>query len=246
MLPPTIRFIPHIFIVILLNIFSLEPVLADNLDSSSFQIDMGTINITGGSKSSNSYKLNDTVGQTFQGPFDSAGYKVRAGFQYLSQPKPFTFVISNLSMNFGSLIPSNFHNLSHTLTVSNAPKGYVVKAVEDHPLQIRNTAYTIPNSTCDVATPCAIADANIWSSTSAYGFGYNMSGQDVDTSDFVNSNYYRPFANAALNQTPASLMSKNSYTTTSTATVNYRINISGSQAAGFYQNQIQYIAVPTF
>lgn len=234
-----------LFLTIISVLFS-PPILADNLDSNSYQIDMGTINITGGSKSSDSYKLNDTVGQTFQGPFDSAGYKVRAGFQYLVQPQPFTFIISNLSMNFGSLIPNTFQNLSHTLTVEGAPKGYVVQAVEDHPLQINNTSYTIPNVSCDLATPCTINDANIWTNTSTYGFGYNMSGQDVDTADFVNADYFRPFANASQSQTPATLMRKTSYTTSSTATVNYRINISGSQAAGFYQNQIQYIAVPTF
>ena len=41
-------------------------------------------------------------------------------------------------------------------------------------------------------------------------------------------------------------MSKSAVTTGSTATVTYKANVSGSQAAGTYENIVQFIATPTF
>ena len=86
--------------------------------------------------------------------------------------------------------------------------------------------------------------ATAWTDNTRYGFGYNVSGSDADT-EFVNSTYFRPFPIQGTDQ-PSLVMSKNSATASSSATVTYKINISGSQAAGTYQNGIQYIAIPAF
>ena len=208
---------------------------------------MGTINMTGGSQTSNGYKLNSTVGQTFQGQFDSTGYRVRAGFQYVMSIRPFSFSISSLAINFPTLIPGTPSTQTNNLTVSNfSAYGYTVKTIEDHPLQIYGSTQIIPNTACDTGTPCTLTTANLWTLGTTYGFGYNMSGQDIDTSVFVNSNYYRPFPNARNNDSPATVMLNSLATNSSTATVTYKVNISGNQAAGQYQNSIQYIAVPAF
>ena len=220
--------------------------LADNLISPNFQIKMGTINITGGEKSSASYKVTDTVGQTFQGQFDSAGFTIKAGFQYIYSRIPFTFTISNLDLNFGSLVPGTPSLLTNILTVTTGSAfGYSVKALEDHPLRLINGATTIPDTSCDLALTCTQTDATPWTTGTAYGFGYNVQGTDVDTVDFVNNSYFRPFPIQNLDL-PATIMSRSGIATDSAATVTYKINISGSQAAGTYQNNIQYIAIPAF
>lgn len=233
-----------IFCVLLLS--TSQKIQADNLNSASFWIKMGTINMTGGQKTSSSFTLNDTVGQTFQGAFDSTGYKVRAGFQYVRPNIPFRFIISSLDINFGTVAVGIGSTAANTLTISNGSSGYAVRVLEDHPLRLIGLANTIPNTTCDGGTPCTISAANIWNSSSYFGFGYNMSGQDVNTSDFVNSTYFKPFPNDSGSESPVTVMSRNSVTKSSVATVTYKVNISGSQAAGKYQNSIQYIATPTY
>lgn len=219
--------------------------LADNLTSPSFDIKMGTINITGGSKSSASYTLNDTVGQTAQGEFNSAGFTVKAGFQYVYDPNPFTFTISDIDLDYGSLIPGTPSTLTNILTINTGSAyGYAVKAIEDHSLKLISGTDTIPDTSCDLATPCTITDATVWTDNARYGFGYNANGTDADT-EFVNNTYFRPFPIQGTDQ-PVTVMSKNTPATNSNVTVTYKVNISGSQAAGTYQNGIQYLAIPAF
>ncbi len=234
-------------IILILDLFQPLAVHADNLTSPNYNVQMSTLNITGGNKSSGSYKLGDTVGQTFQGQFDSAGYTIKAGFQYINSLIAFRFLISTTNINFGSLTPGSPSTQNHTLTVSNGSAyGYTVKAIASDQLTLAPSGpTTIPATSCDLATPCTISDANVWSSSSRYGFGYNMSGTDVDTADFVNNTYYRPFGTLANNDTPATIMQRASVTTSSTATITYKINISSTQAAGEYQNGIVFIATPS-
>lgn len=237
-------------LIYLITMFSFVPsIFADNLKSSAFEIQMSTINITGGRKSNEdeSINLTDTVGQTFQGQFNSAGYVILAGFQYINTLIPFSFRISDLDIDFGSLVPgAPDAPQTNVLTITTGSAfGYSVKAIEDHPLRRSDDTTTIPDTACDLATPCTTSNADVWADNARYGFGYNMSGADVDTTDFVDSTYYRPFPVQNIDD-PAIVMSDTGIATSSSATVSYKVNISGSQAAGTYQNSIQYIAIPSF
>jgi hypothetical protein len=62
--------------------------------STNYIIDFGNFNMTSGSKSSTSYKVTDTVGQTAPGEYLSTGYKVGAGFQYIYALPRFSFRIT--------------------------------------------------------------------------------------------------------------------------------------------------------
>jgi hypothetical protein len=244
-----IYLITSLFSLIFFTALSQTSVSADDLKSPAFEIQMSTINITGGRKSnlSGTINLTDTVGQTFQGRFDAAGFVILAGFQYINSVIPFSFKISDLDIDFGSLVPEVPSTQSSVLTVTTGSAfGYSVKAIEDHSL--KNSAdgiTTIPDTVCDLATPCLQTDADVWADNTRYGFGYNMSGVDVNTTDFVDATYFRPFPIQNVDQ-PAIVMSKGGVATSSAATVTYKVNIEGAQAAGTYQNSIQYIAIPSF
>ena len=243
-----IYLITLIFSLFIFTVFEVTSTSADNLASPNFEIQMSTINITGGNKSnlSGTINLGDTVGQTFQGRFDGSGFVIQAGFQYINTIIPFSFKVSSLDIDFGSLVPGIPSTRSNVLTVTTGSAfGYSVKAIEDHPLRRGDGTTTIPDTSCDLATPCLLTDANVWADNTRFGFGYNMSGADVNTADFVNSTYFRPFPVENVDQ-PAIVMSKGGIATSSAATVTYKINISGAQAAGTYQNAIQYIAIPSF
>lgn len=223
------------------------PAWAANMNSDNYELQMGTFNMTGGKKESTGYKLLDSVGQTAPGEYDSAGYIVKAGFVYIKTLIPFFFSISDLSIDFGSLSPTTPSTQNNTLTVSSgSASGWQVTAFENNPLQIPGTSTQIPDTTCNGnGNTCDQVTAKIWTDNSKYGFGFNMSGNDIPA-DFIDSTYYRQFADASSPESPQIVMSSNDVGTNRQATVTYKVNVSTLQTAGNYENAITFICTPGF
>lgn len=218
---------------------------AESMRSDSYEIEMGNFNMTGGGKSSPGYKLLDSVGQTAPGKYESSGHIIKAGFVYIKSIIPFGFSISDLTADFGTLSPNIPATQSATLTVSaGGAGGYRVTAFENHPLRIINGTTAIPDATCNDGA-CTQSAAGIWDLNWKYGFGFNMSGSDVPA-DFISSKYYRHFSDQSLNETSQEVMGSNNVGRNRTATVTYTVKISAIQAAGDYDNFINYIATPGF
>jgi len=231
-----------IITVILITPSAVEGVAS--MESDSYKLKFPNLNMTSGSKSSTNYNILDTVGQTAPGEYASSGFYVKAGFPYIKTIIAFAFTISDLSIDFGTLTPSTFSTLTNTLTVSSGGAGgYAVVASEDHPLQLQGTATNIPDTNCD--TSCSETVAAVWTNTSKYGFGYNMSGNDVPAA-FVNSTYYKQFANQAALESNQIVMSSSNVGKNRVATVTYKVNISPTQSAGDYENSIMFLATPTY
>lgn len=218
-------------------------VRGETMESSNYRIRMGNFNMTSGVKTSASYSLTDTVGQTAAGLFTSAGYSVKAGFQYIYTLYDFSFTISKLTIDLGTLTPNSFATDSHTLTVSAPGQGYSVTAYETAKLKNANSD-SIPDTSCDSGT-CDESTAGVWTSTAATGFGYNMTGDDIPAT-FTDSTYFRPFPDFSLAETPATVMTTSIAGRDRTATVTYQANISPTQAAGDYETSIIYIATPVY
>ena len=221
----------------------VKQVGAETMSSESYKIIFGNFNITAGTKTSSSYTLTDTVGQTAAGEFNSSGYTVKAGFQYLYALYDFSFSISDLSIDFGSLTPGTPATATNVLTVSAPGVGYAVSVFENHPLESEN-GDQIPDTTCDDGS-CTEAQAAPWTLNTTYGFGFNLSGDDV-ASDFVNGNYFRQFANQAGGESPQVIMSSSQAGKNRQATVTYKVNIGGDQAAGDYSNYLVFVATPSY
>lgn len=224
----TSKIIIFLFFLILEFRVFIFPVYAQHFESNSFIIDWGNFNMTSGTKASTLYRLSDTVGQNAPGQYDSDHYTLKAGAQYAYDRNfPFSFSISSLQINFGSLVIGIASTATNTLTVSSpAGHGYQVNASDNHPLR-NSLGTTIP----DIA-------AGVW--TTEFGFGFNASG--VGTSVyFPGSSYYRPFS-----ATPQIVMLENTPQENRQATITYRINISSLQQEGTYENAIIYTAVPNY
>lgn len=241
---------PKLFAVFLLSTFYFilstpisEKAGAETMNSNNYTIRTGNFNITSGLKSSATYSLTDTVGQTVASYFSSTGYHVRAGFQYLYTLYNFSFSISDLSINL-SLTPNFFSTDSHNLVVTAPGQGYSVSVYETEKLKLSGGTDTIPDTTCDSGT-CTETSAGVWSTASNNGFGYNLTGNDI-SADFTNSNYFRPFPDYSLGENPATIMSSVEAGKNRTATVTYKLSPSGSQASGTYYTNIIYIATPTY
>jgi len=241
--------------VILFSLFFLSSIYhlgsrisyAVRMDSFSFRIESAGVHDAAGNKSSTNYNLSDTVGQLAAGEFSSTGYTIKAGFQYIRSIIPFRFSISNIRINFGSVIASNPVTDTSNLTVSFGGAGqYQVTVQELGPMTSLVGGNTIPDTTCNGgAQTCNETTAKIWTSTSAYGFGYNMSGQDIP-SDFTDSTYYRPFPDRLLSESPAIVMSNTSVGRNRQSTVTFKLNVSPVQTAGTYQTVINFVATPSY
>lgn len=222
---------------------------AINMSSPAYEIDMSNLNMVSGRKSGSGLVVSDTVGQTAPGRYDSTGYVVKAGFQYIHSILPFSFTISDLSIDFGSLTPGTPATLENTLSVTaGSAGGWQVTAFENHEMRNQTESAEIPDAKCNdpVADPCTPTDAKVWTDNDDYGFGYSISGDNVDTDDFVDDSYFRPFANQEESESPAEIMASSESTSSATATVTYKVNISPQQSAGNYQNYLVFIATPTY
>lgn len=224
------------------------PLSAEELKSDSYIIQFGNFNTTSGEKSSASYNVTDTVGQTGSGPFGaygSSGYFVGGGFQYIYQIDTFRFTISKIAIDLGTLTPGVHNTGSHTLTITTkGAGGYTIYAYELHPLRTLGGVDVIPDTTCDAGT-CTDTTAQVWITPTIPGFGFNMTGDDIPA-DFVNSNYFRPFADISAADTMQVVMSSANIANQRQSTVTYKAGVSGSQAAGSYQTGVVYVAVPGY
>ncbi len=220
-------------------------VQADRLESDSYVIQFGNFNITSGEKSSASYNVTDTVGQTGSGPYSSTNFFLGSGFQYIYQIGTFSFSISDLSIPLGTLVSGVHSSDTNVLTISTrGAGGFTVYGYETNPLRLTQGGAEIPNTTCDAGT-CTYTTAQAWTNQNIAGFGFNANGATA-ASDFTNSTFFRPFANNELAQPMQPVMTSPNIAEDAAVTVTYKAGISGTQAAGDYQTSIIYVAVPGY
>ncbi|MBI2051404.1 hypothetical protein HYT33_01445 [Candidatus Roizmanbacteria bacterium] len=227
-------------------VLSFGSVFAANYESERYRIQFGEVNIGGANLNSANYDLSVSLGQTAAEEFQSQGYIVKAGFQYLHSIIPFQFSITDVSIDLGTLSPNKPQTAQTTLIVSFGGAGqYQVTAAEENPLRALS-GKTIEDTSCNgEAHTCTDTSAKLWTSNASYGFGYNMSGDDVPQ-DFINSNYYRPFPDLSNNEPPQIVMSNQDVGKNRQAVVTFKANISPSQEVGSYQTVVKFTATPSY
>ena len=220
--------------------------VSSSMKNSSYILRTGNFNTAAGRSTGSGTNLNITVGQLSPGLYTGANFKLRAGFQYIPGGIPFSFSISSSSINFGLLEPTNPVTRTNILTVSNRSSGgYVVSSTEDHELKTPEGAL-IPDTTCDSGT-CNETASGTWSNTLTYGFGYRCDGVGTNycADDFSDSAAFKQFANRANSEDQQTVM-KGTSGRNHKSQITYKVNVSGSQAAGYYTNTITYVATPTY
>ncbi|NCN83175.1 MAG: hypothetical protein GW947_04390 [Candidatus Pacebacteria bacterium] len=228
---------------------ALAPVLAERLESDSYVIQFGNFNVTAGEKSSASYKVTDTVGQTGAGPYGEYGvssYFIGGGFQYIYQIDQFSFSISKLTIDLGELTTGahNTDDLTLSITTRGAG-GYAVYTYETKPLTHQDGSHTVADTICDSGS-CTEAAAGLWTNVNVGGFGFNATGADA-ASDFLTTDHFRQFADNSTAETMQSIMSSSDIVEDETVVVTYKAGLStASQAAGRYETATVYVAVPGY
>lgn len=234
-------------VILLLTLVS--PAQADRMDSDNYTITFGNFNVTSGKKTDGvNFTLTDTVGQIANGPYGeygSSSFFVGSGFQYIYQINEFSFTITDVTIDLGTVLPNTHNTATHDLIVNTkGAGGYVVYAFEAHPLRHSTGSFDIPDTSCD-ASNCTISSANVWTNTSIPGFGFNMTGDDI-SADFINSTYFRPFADQESADAMQPVMESANVAEDRTSTVTYKVGVDVNQAAGDYQTNINYVAVPGY
>lgn len=221
---------------------------AESLRSDSYVISFGNFNITSGEKTSETYRLTDTVGQTGAGPYGEygvSGYFLGGGFQYIYQIKDFSFAISDINIDLGELTVGTHNSDTNQLAITTrGAGGYVVYAYETHPLLHSDNTSTVADTLCDSGS-CSETAAGLWTNTSVGGFGFNVNGDDVPA-DFSTPNHFRQFADASSAESMQAVMSSENIARNAEATVTYKAGLSGNEPAGLYQTAIVYVAVPGY
>lgn len=176
-----------------------------------------------------------------------ASYTVRQGFPLLKSNLPFTLSLSSPTINFGTLNAGEAITRTVVLNVSNpSTYGYQIIASQNNSLKTPD-GQEIHDTTCDAGT-CTQSLASEWINPLTYGFGYrcdNLEGNDC-ASDFENKTYYKQYSNLKASENPQSIMSSNNSGKNSKTQITFKINVSGTQSQGIYQNEIFHIAVPNY
>jgi hypothetical protein len=235
-----------LFLISYLLTPNLYFVRAERLTSPNYRILFGNINIGGKEGTSTGYRLDSSLGQNAAKKFISTGYIVKAGFQYIHTLYRFAFSLSDISIELGTVVPNTPATGQLVATISHRGQGYEVKVIEDHPMRVVLGANEIADTVCNGgAQTCTTTSAAPWTSASAYGFGYNATGNDI-SADFTDATYFRPFPNEEAPASAVTFMSSNAAARNRQATVTFKLNVSPLQGAGTYQTVVNFIAVPKY
>lgn len=233
---------------ILFCLFYVSTIKAQtSMSNSSYVIRFPNLNSFAGKPTNASYKLGITGGQIAPGLYSGTNYKVRAGFQYIKSIIPFSFAISSIFVDFGPIAPGTPVTRTNFLTISNGSAyGYTVLARENHQLMVNASGALIPDTTCDSGS-CNEQTASVWSSLTTYGFGYrcdNITGADCQ-SGFSNPANYKQFASSVSAELAQPVMRGVNVGRNIQSQITYKVNVSSTQPAGYYENAITFIAVPS-
>lgn len=160
------------------------------------------------------------------------------------------------SVAYGELSSTDtFYHACNDLTVStNAGNGYAVTGQETTSLYDSGTDTTIDDA--GVETSMSESATDLWATTTDNGFGYacaDISGSDCS---MTSTSWYREFACMSStdsecnpgsgSETAQTLMENAGDVSGNQSRIEYKVNVSGTQAAGSYSNTIVYIATPTY
>ncbi|HSX08589.1 MAG TPA: hypothetical protein VLF93_00365 [Candidatus Saccharimonadales bacterium] len=158
----------------------------------------------------------------------------------------FSVTISQNIVDYGILSSTNPVIRTSTISFSDLGLGAEILTYEDHPL-LSSKNDTIQNTSCDNGS-CTSLIAAAWSNTLTYGFGYRCDDYNANLCDdqFNTSNYFKQYPEISINQQPSQLLVHYGIGSNLKATITNKVNISGTQKATGYENNITYLAIPSF
>lgn len=169
--------------------------------------------------------------------------------------------ITATAMPFSTISANTFYYGCQKLTVStNATDGYTTTVKEIDQLELSDNTTEIADGTCDGT--CSETVSTTWTSTADAnaGFGYCLEDATGNAAVTADATYWATTAQCndatpqfkvfpCLEETEAAsavMQSAASLTTADITRVGYRINVSSTQTAGSYTNEIIYVTTPQY
>jgi hypothetical protein len=211
---------------------------ADTLTNNNYSVDVGNID-------TNPQPTNTTPQQVLGEQSPKPEFATGPDYTINTSNDNFSFNISQNIIDYGILSATNPVIRNSIISFSGPKFGAEILTYENHPLQsLKNDL--IQNTTCDNGS-CSPITAAAWDNTLTYGFGYRCDSQNIVACDpqFIPSDYYKQYPYDSINQLPTPVLSNSGHTQT-TGTITYKVNISGTQKANGYYNNITYLAIPSF
>lgn len=215
-------------------------VAADTMENSNYILHGSNLNSITGDNSMNkpfpesAARVSDT------------NFTVRSGFGDAGPGTKFTFTVSPVEIDFGTIVPGEPVSRTNTLSITKSPNlSYQITVFENHVLKM-SQGQAIPDTTCDDGA-CSEVSASGWSNPLTYGFGYrceNVTGSDC-SADFSQSMAYKHFANDEAHESAQVILKSSGTRRAAQSQITYKVNVAATQASGEYQNTIMYIASPT-
>lgn len=201
--------------------------------SGSYKVKTPTLDEAGPKKSSGSYGLGDSVGQTFQGKTTSASYNVYAGFQYYGETLLTLSIACAASVAIPAVSPGTPQSATDTCTInSNSTSGYTLYTWENNdPTRTAPPTETIPAASLGPYTAPVP-----WNNGSSQGLGFSLSGPTVAAKWNSGSNFASFVTSPAAANTYGSSLPGG----TTDVVVTYRFDAPVSKPAGTYQNEVYY------
>lgn len=206
---------------------------AFSMSSTNYKVDNGTVNNFGGDTNSPNYQLTASGGEPFIGAGSSTNYKFNAGY-VASLEHSITLTLDALAVTIPAVSAGASQTATTTVSVTTDAAGYLLSARQDGDLRQLATGGTIPGVSGTIATPA------LWTEGTTKGFGFTVSaGTGVDAKWGTNPNYkYAAFPTA-----DTTVHNKPNYQNSNDATtIQYRLDITGTQAPGTYRNYVTYNA----
>ncbi|OGY62077.1 MAG: hypothetical protein A3G58_01655 [Candidatus Colwellbacteria bacterium RIFCSPLOWO2_12_FULL_46_17] len=152
---------------------------------------------------------------------------------------------------FATVTSANtFNHACQDLTVStNASSGYATKLETDTSLRTA-AGVLISNGVCDSA--CDEITAGAWGTNTNNGFAYTCEGTDcvitvtTDYKTFPCRGATTTYCLPGGGESSQNFMTNAGSVNNSTTTIEYRLSLSGTQAAGTYSAIVTYVTTPTF
>lgn len=156
-----------------------------------------------------------------------------------------SFLSDTELIDFGPLSPGNPITRKASLSITAYQTNYTVFAFEDHPL-IESSGASVPDTTCEDGQ-CNEATESPWTNTLTYGFGFRCDNTISSSClGFTQPNTYKQFTDYARQEKLEAIISDAGNTKEESAEITFRLNVSGTQKQGSYNNNITFIAVPNF
>jgi hypothetical protein len=229
----TLLFLIVFLTVVLAFAFSKETSAQVEQTSGSYKVKTPTLDESGPGKSSPSYGLGDSLGQTFQGKASSASYNIYAGFQYYGNALLTLSVSCSAAVSIPAVNPGTPQSANDTCTITtNSTSGYTLYTWQDgDPTRTSPPLETIP-----AAGLGSYAAPVPWVDGTSQGLGFSLSGPTVEAKWASGANF------ASFAAAPAAANTYSSPLSGGTTDVNltYQFDAPITKPSGTYQNRVFY------